>query len=152
MGLEEVKEILKEHVLDKNIYVFEESTATVSLAAKALGCDDDEIAKSMAFKLQDKTIMIITKGTARIDNRKFKDTFHCKAKMLSSQELIEDIGHPPGGVCPFAVKSEVDIYLDETLKSFDTVYPAAGTPNSAVKISVDKLKEITHGIWIDICK
>lgn len=152
MSYTEAKEFLRKYNLEENIITFQESTATVTLAAQAIGCSDDEIAKSMAFKTNNGNILILSKGTARIDNRKFKDYFKCKAKMLTSEELIEYIGHPPGGVCPFGVKNDVTIYLDASLSNFDIVYPAAGTANSAVKITVNELEKVTNSTWIDVCK
>lgn len=152
MSLESVKKQFKEQSLDLNIIELNDSTATVELAAKAIGVEPARIAKTMAFKLKDVDILIISKGDAKIDNRKYKDYFRTKAKMLNSQEVLEITGHPVGGVCPFGLKNPMGIYLDCSLKQFDYVYPAAGSPNSAVKINIDKLAEVTNGIWVDICK
>jgi prolyl-tRNA editing enzyme YbaK/EbsC (Cys-tRNA(Pro) deacylase) len=106
----------------------------------------------MAFGLKDNEILVVTKGDARIDNRKFKDCFHEKASMLHPEEVLKITGHPVGGGCPFGLKNPMDIYLDISMKEFEYVYPAAGSTNSAVKITPDKLQEVTGGIWVDVCK
>ena len=153
MSLESVKKFFSENgYTDLQILETELSSATVELAAKAHGVAPALIAKTMAFGLKDREILIVTKGDARIDNRKFKDHFHEKASMLSPEEVVEITGHPVGGVCPFGLKKPMDIYLDVSLKEFEYVYPAAGSTNSAVKITPDRLQEVTGGIWIDVCK
>ncbi|TCO74844.1 YbaK/EbsC family protein [Marinisporobacter balticus] len=152
MSIESVKRQFKEQNLDLVITELDESSATVALAANAIGVEPDRIAKTMAFRLADKDILVISKGTARIDNRKYKDYFKTKVKMLKAHEVLEITGHPVGGVCPFGLKNKLEIYLDKTLDSFDHVYPAGGSPNSAVKITVEKLEEVTNGTWIDVCK
>lgn len=153
MSVEKVRQffIEKGHS-ELQIIEHEASTATVELAAIANGVAPDLIAKTMAFGLKDREILIVTKGTAKIDNRKYKDCFHEKARMLSYEEVLEITGHPVGGVCPFALKNPLDIYLDISMKEFEYIYPAAGTTNSAVKITPDILQEITGGTWIDVCK
>lgn len=152
MSVESVKKQFEEEKLDLEVIEFGESTATVELAAAAIGVEPEQIAKTMAFKVKDENILIISKGDAKIDNRKYKDYFNAKAKMLKFDEVEEITGHPVGGVCPFGLKNSLNIYLDESLKKFDFVYPAAGSPNSAVKITIDKLSDITKGIWVDVCK
>lgn len=153
MSLESVRKFFNENgYSDLQIIETEMSTATVELAAKAHGVAPALIAKTMSFGLKDRAILIVTKGDARIDNRKFKDSFHEKAKMLSYDEVLEITGHPVGGVCPFGLKSPMDIYLDISMKEFEYVYPAAGTANSAVKITPDRLQEVTRGTWVDVCK
>ncbi len=152
MSVQSVKKQFTDEKLDLKIIEHNESTATVELAAKAIGVEPERIAKTMAFKLKDKYILILSQGDAKVDNRKFKDFFSTKAKMLNTEEVLEITGHPVGGVCPFGLKNPMDIYLDVTLKKFDFVYPAAGSPNSAIKLSVEQLEEITKGIWIDVCK
>ena len=153
MSLESVKKYFQDNkLLDLHILETDESTATVELAAKAHGVEPALIAKTMAFGLKDREIIIVTKGDARIDNRKFKDCFHEKASMLNYEEVIEITGHPVGGVCPFGLKNPLDIYLDISMKEFEYVYPAAGSTNSAVKITPDRLHEVTGGTWIDVCK
>jgi prolyl-tRNA editing enzyme YbaK/EbsC (Cys-tRNA(Pro) deacylase) len=106
----------------------------------------------MSFRLKDRAILIVTKGDARIDNRKFKDCFNEKATMLNYDEVLTTTGHPVGGVCPFGLKNPMDIYLDVSMKEFEYVYPAAGTANSAVKITPTRLQEVTDGAWVDVCK
>lgn len=153
MSLESVKKYFEDNKLtDLHIIETDESTATVELAAKAHGVAPALIAKTMAFGLKDRQILIVTKGDARIDNRKFKDCFHEKASMLNSEDVLNITGHPVGGVCPFGLKNPIDIYLDISLKEFEYVYPAAGSTNSAVKIAPDRLQEVTGGTWIDVCK
>lgn len=153
MSVESVRKFFIENgYTDLKILETEQSSATVELAAKAHGVEPALIAKTMAFGLKDKEIIIVTKGDARIDNRKFKDYFHEKASMLSYDKVLEITGHPVGGVCPFGLKNSMDIYLDVSMKEFEYVYPAAGSANSAVKISPDRLQEVTGGTWVDVCK
>lgn len=143
----------KEKGFDLQAQFTGEDTATVAKAAAVLGVEEGRIAKSLAFVLKDGSAMVlVVEGTARIDNRKFKDTFHCKASMLSHDDMLTVTGHPVGGVCPFALPAGVKVYLDESLKKFDIVYPAAGTPDSAVKVQVDRFAEYTGGEWVDVCK
>jgi prolyl-tRNA editing enzyme YbaK/EbsC (Cys-tRNA(Pro) deacylase) len=152
MSLKSVKNQFKEENLNLEIIEFKQSTATVQLAAEALGVEPDRIAKTMAFKLKETNILIVSKGRARVDNRKFKDKFSEKPKMMNHEEVVELTGHPVGGVCPFGLAESLDIYLDNSLKEFDFVYPAAGTANTAIKISVIELEKITKGCWVDVCK
>lgn len=153
MSVESVRKFFIENgYTDLKILETEQSSATVELAAKAHGVEPALIAKTMAFGLKDREIIIVTKGDARIDNRKFKDYFHEKASMLSYDKVLEITGHPVGGVCPFGLKNSMDIYLDVSMKEFEYVYPAAGSANSAVKISPDRLQEVTGGTWVDVCK
>lgn len=152
MGCAEVERFLKDKQLDYPIIRLEESSATVDLAAAALGVQPAMIAKTLAFVLPEQNIVIVTCGTARIDNRKFKDCFHTKAKMTGYEETLAITGHPVGGVCPFGLPEGVAIYLDESLKAFEYVYPAAGDGNSALKIAPAALGEVTGGIWVDITK
>lgn len=152
MSLESVKQYFKDNNLSLEIIEMGQSTTTVELAANALGVEPALIAKTMAFKLKDRNILILTEGDARIDNRKFKDYFHTKAKMLSADEVLEFTGHPVGGVCPFGLKTQMDTYLDESLKKFEYVYPAAGSRSSAVKITPEELSKVTSGTWVDVCK
>lgn len=130
-----------------------EDTATVAKAAAVLGVEEARIAKSLAFRLKDGSCMVlVVEGTARIDNRKFKDTFHCKASMLSHEDTFAVTGFPVGGVCPFGLPEGVRVCLDASLKKFDIVYPAAGTPDSAVTVDVARFAEYTGGEWVDVCK
>ena len=132
---------------------FSVSSATVELAAQALGCQGCRIAKTLSFMVDEKAILIVTAGDGRIDNPKFKATFHTKAKMLSHDQAAELIGHAVGGVCPFAVNEGVAVYLDESLKRFDTVYPACGSSNSAIELTIPELEEHSgFTAWVDVCK
>lgn len=153
MSLVKAKEYLKKFHLDGNVIEFHESTATVREAAEALGCKDAEIAKTMAFLVDDSPILIVASGDKKIDNHKFKETFHTKAKMIPSEELETLVGHTAGGVCPFGINSNVKVYLDVSLKEFDTVYPACGTSNSAVKLTIPELEEASNYVeYVDVCK
>jgi len=152
MSLESVKDFLEENDLNFEIFEMEESTATVELAAKAHGVAPELIAKTIAVKLKDRSILIVTKGDARIDNRKYKDAFKTKCKMLKYDEVLDITGHPVGGVCPFGLKNNLDVYLDVSIKDFEYVYPAAGSVNSSIKIKPSELEKITKSIWVDICK
>lgn len=131
----------------------EESTATVAMAAEALGVEPGMIAKTMSFLQGENAVLILTEGTARVDNRKYKDTFHVKAKMIPFDQVEEVIGHAPGGVCPFGINDDIEVYLDESLKKFDTVYPAAGNDHSAVKLTIPELEQVADANgWVDVCK
>lgn len=131
----------------------EVSTATVEMAAEALGVEPGMIAKTMSFLQGEQAVLILTEGTAKIDNRKYKDTFHVKAKMIPFDEVEERIGHAPGGVCPFGVREGIQVYLDESLRRFDTVYPAAGDDHSAVKLIIAELEDVADAAgWVDVCK
>ena len=152
MTIESVKKYIEEEGVDLQVIEMNESTATVELAANALGVEPARIAKTMALRLKDRDILVMAKGDVKIDNRKFKDVFSEKAKFIGAEDLMEATGHPVGGVCPFGLNKELDIYLDESLKCFDYVYPAAGGPNTCLKIDVDYLGEVTQGKWVDICK
>ncbi len=153
MGLSEVKSFFQERNIKNEIILLDANTATVELAAAALGKEPGEIAKTLAFELKDgSAIVIVVMGTARVDNRKYKDVFGCKASMLSLENTPEKIGHPVGGVCPFGLKEGIRIYLDESLKKYEVVYPAAGTPNSAVPFTISELEAATGGTWINVCK
>ncbi|MDO5441074.1 MAG: YbaK/EbsC family protein [Bacillota bacterium] len=153
MGLKEVQDYFQSRGIQNEIILLNESSATVELAAKALNREPGEIAKTMALQLKDGTnIVIVIMGTARIDNRKYKDCFGCKAKMLSFDDTLAITGHPVGGVCPFGLPEGIKVYLDKSLKKYETVFPAAGTPNSAVGFSIADLEAAIDGTWIDVCK
>ena len=153
MALEQAKKYLTEKGYADRIIELEESSATVQLAAEALGVEPGMIAKTMSFLQGEQPVLILTEVTARIDNRKYKDTFHIKAKMIPFEEVEEIIGHAPGGVCPFGVKEGIKVYLDESLKRFDTVYPAAGNDHSAVRLTIEDLENAVDSEgWIDVCK
>ena len=122
-------------------------------AAEALGVEPGMIAKTLSFLQEEKPVLILTEGTAKIDNRKYKDTFHIKAKMIPFEEVETQVGHAPGGVCPFGINENVIVYLDESLRQFENVYPAAGDDHSAVKLTVDELEKIAGATgWVDVCK
>ena len=153
MSLERAKAYLAEKGYADHIIELEDSSATVQLAAQALGVEPGMIAKTMSFLIGEEAILILTEGTAKVDNRKYKDTFHMKAKMIPFEEVENWIGHAPGGVCPFGIKGGIKVYLDESLKQFDTVYPAAGNDHSAVKLTIAELEEVAGAAgWVDVCK
>ncbi|MGM0397046.1 MAG: YbaK/EbsC family protein [Bacillota bacterium] len=152
MTLESVRKHIDEASLGIEIYEMQDSTATVELAAEALGVEPGRIAKSMAIRLKGRDIIILAKGDVRLDNRKFKDTFNEKAKFIKGEDIFDATGHPVGGVCPFGLSRPIDIYLDESLRIYDYVYPAAGSPNACMKIDVDYLKDVVEGEWVDVCK
>lgn len=152
MTVESVRKQIEEEKLDIEVVELETSTATVELAAKSLGVEEARIAKTMALRLKDRDILIVAKGDVRIDNRKYKDYFKEKARFIKAEDIEEATGHPVGGVCPFGLSKPLDIYLDQSLKVFDHVYPAGGDTNTCIKIDVDYLGEVTKGIWIDVCK
>lgn len=153
MSLERAKAYLAEKGYADHIIELEDSSATVQLAAQALGVEPGMIAKTMSFLIGEEAILILTEGTAKVDNRKYKDTFHMKAKMIPFEEVENWIGHAPGGVCPFGIKEGIKVYLDESLRKFDTVYPAAGNNHSAVKLTIAELEEVAGAAgWVDVCK
>lgn len=139
--------------MEDKIMEFDTSSATVELAAEAVGCEPARIAKTLSFRVGDVPILIVAAGDAKIDNPKYKAQFHTKAKMLTREEVEEKIGHAVGGVCPFAVYEGVEVYLDESLKRFETVYPAAGSSNSAIQMTMEELEKYSRSrCWIDVCK
>ena len=153
MSLEKAKKYLEEKGYADHVIELEESSATVQLAAEALSVEPGMIAKTMSFLTEDGPILILTEGTAKIANRKYKDYFHEKAKMIPFDEVEDYIGHAPGGVCPFGIKDGVKVYLDESSKKYDTVHPAAGDNHSAVKLTIEELEEVAGACgWIDVCK
>ena len=153
MSIEKVKAYFKTEGIDERIQEFEISSATVSLAAKALHCEESHIAKTLSFHIGEKVILIVAAGDAKIDNAKYKAQFGTKAKMLSFDEAEPLIGHAVGGICPFAVNEDVEVYLDISLKRFHTVFPACGSSNSAIELSIEELEEYSNFIkWIDVCK
>lgn len=153
MSIEKAKEYLKKYNLDNKIMEFDVSSATVQEAALALNCEPREIAKTLSFVIGDNPILIVVSGDSKIDNSKYKSYFHVKAKMIAFDEVEKMIGHAVGGVCPFGVNSNVTIYLDESLKKIGTIYPACGSYNSAIKLTVEELEKITeYKEWIDVCK
>ena len=153
MSIEKVRAYLKNMNCPKEVIEFEQSSATVELAAQAAGVIPARITKTLCLMSKEGPIVICVAGDTKIDNRKFKDTFGFKAKMLSAGDELELVGHPVGGVCPFALKSGVKVYLDVSLQRFDTVFPAAGSSSSAVELSCDELFECSGAEkWIDVCK
>lgn len=153
MSIEKVKEYFEQFGIADKIQEFSVSSATVELAAQALGCEPERIAKSMSFSVDGKPILIICAGDSKIANAKYKAKFGTKAKMLSFDEVEEKIGHAVGGVCPFAINNSVDVFLDESLKGFDFVYPAAGSSNSAIRLTIAELEKYSNfKEWVDVCK
>jgi prolyl-tRNA editing enzyme YbaK/EbsC (Cys-tRNA(Pro) deacylase) len=152
MSLQSVQEFFKAKQLDIPIIELSVSTATVALAAQAHGVEPGRIAKTLSFRLNDgRVVLVVARGDARIDNKKFKDAFG-KGKMLGLGEVSEITGHPVGGVCPFGLANPLSIYVDVSLKIYDIVIPAAGSVNSAVRISPEKMADITQALWVDVCQ
>lgn len=153
MSKEVVKEYFMRYEIEERILEFNESSATVELAANAIGCKPEHIAKTLSFKVNDKAILIVVAGDAKIDNSKYKAQFNTKAKMLTPEEVEEKIGHKIGGVCPFGIKEGVEVYLDLSLKRFKFIYPAAGSSNTAIKLSIEELEKYSnYKKWIDVSK
>lgn len=153
MAIEKVKEYFRQWNMEDKIVEFDVSSATVELASMAIGCEPKRIAKTLAFKVDEKPVLIVAAGDAKVDNPKYKAQFSTKAKMLTPQELIELVGHAVGGVCPFAIKEGVTVYLDESLKRFETVFPACGSSNSVIELTIEELEKYSNfSSWIDICK
>lgn len=153
MSIEKGRAYFRQFGMEDRVREFDVSSATVELAALALGVDGARIAKTLSFKKDDRCILILAAGDARIDNHKFKDKFHMKAKMLAPEEVLSIVGHPVGGVCPFGINDGIDVYLDESLKRFETVFPAVGSANSAIELDLDELYKYSNAIeWIDVCK
>ena len=153
MSIEAVRSYLKRWNADERIVEFPVSSATVELAAQAAGCEPARIAKTLSFLVNDHAILIVTAGDMKIDNAKYKANFHTKAKMLSPEQVVEMVGHAVGGVCPFGIKDGVEVYLDMSLKRFRTVFPAAGSSNSAIEVTMEELEKYSGSRnWIDACK
>ena len=154
MSIEKGRAYFRSLGIEDKVMEFDVSSATVELAAQALGVEGARIAKTLSFKTQDEGCMLIlAAGDARIDNRKFKDYFHMKAKMPTPEEVLSIVGHPVGGVCPFGINEGIPVYLDESLKRFVTVFPAVGSGNSAIELNLDELYEYSKALeWIDVCK
>lgn len=153
MSLAAVRSYFGRFNMEDKILELEQSSATVELAAAAIGCEPARIAKTMSFLVEEEPVLIVVAGDAKVDNRLFKEQFHTKARMIPFEEVEAYIGHAPGGVCPFAVKDDVTVYLDVSLKRFETVYPAAGSGNSAIELDMRQLEKyaLSKG-WIDVCK
>ena len=153
MSIEKARECLRRFGAEERILEFDVSSATVDLAAAALGVDGARIAKTLSFKKDDGCFLVVAAGDARIDNRKFKDTFSCKAKMLTPEEAESMIGHSVGGVCPFGRNEGVPVWLDASLRRFDKVYPAGGSSSSAIELSLDELYAFSEASgWVDVCR
>ncbi|MGE4484813.1 MAG: YbaK/EbsC family protein [Oscillospiraceae bacterium] len=153
MSIEKVREFFRGRGMEERILEFPVSSATVELAALAVGVKPARIAKTLSFKIDEKCILIVTAGDVKVDNSKYKARFHTKARMLTPEEAVGMVGHAVGGVCPFAVKEGVETYLDESLKRFDTVFPACGSANSAIELTCEELFKDSDAVaWIDVCK
>ncbi len=153
MSIERARAYLRKFGLENQILEFPVSSATVELAAVAVGCEPARIAKTLSFLVEDKAILIVTAGDAKIDNSRYKAQFHAKAKMLTPEQVTELIGHAVGGVCPFGVNEGVRVFLDESLKRFETVYPACGSSNSAICMTIADLENYSgYEAWVDVCK
>ena len=153
MALEKVKAYFRTQGMEERVIEFQESSATVELAAAALCCAPERIAKSLSFYGEESAILIVVAGDAKVDNQKFKEQFNLKAKMLKAEDVEPLIGHGIGGVCPFGVNEKVQVYLDISLKRFDMVYPAAGSSNSAIALDLEALEVHSKALsWVDVCK
>ncbi len=153
MSVDKVREYLKQFGAQDRIVETDLSSATVELAAKALGCESERIAKTLSFKTPEGVILVVAAGDAKVDNKKYKAKFGCKAAMLKADEVEECVGYAVGGVCPFGVKEGVKVYLDESLKRFETVFPAAGSSNSAIELTLPELEKFSGAEeWVDVCK
>ena len=153
MALERVQEYFKKFDLDKRIQVFDVSSATVKEAAIALNTKEERIAKTLGFLVNEQPILIVVAGNMKIDNHKYKEYFHTKAKMIPFDDVEKIIGHEVGGVCPFGINPGIDVYLDVSLKNYETVYPACGSHNSAIELSISELEKTSnYKEWIDVCK
>ncbi len=153
MSIEKVREYFRGYGIEDRVLEFDVSSATVELAAQAVGTEPARIAKTMSFMVGDQPILILLAGDVKIDNPKYKAQFHTKAKMISFEDVEKVIGHGVGGVCPFAIIDGIDVYLDESLKRFETVFPAAGSSNSAIELTIPELEKYSnYKIWVDIAK
>ena len=153
MSIERVRNYLQKWNMQDRIQEFDVSSATVELAAQALNVEGARIAKTLSYLVDGAAILVVAAGDIRVDNRKFKDAFHTKAKMLTADQAAEMIGHAVGGVCPFGVNEGVKVYLDKSLQRFETVYPAAGSSNSAIELTIPELEELSgYTAWVDVAK
>ena len=152
MSIERVRAFMRERNMEDRILEFDVSSATVALAAEAVGCAPERIAKTLSFLVDGGAVLVVAAGDARVDNPKFKAQFHTKAKMLTPEEVVNLVGHAVGGVCPFAVNEGVKVYLDESLRRFETVFPACGSSNSAIELTLSELEQLSGGERIDVCK
>lgn len=153
MAIEAVKTYFRQYGMEDKIREFDVSSATVELAAAALQCEPQRIAKTLSFLVADHPVLVVAAGDAKVDNHKFKEQFATKAKMLSPDQVEAMVGHAVGGVCPFAVKEDVTVYLDVSLQRFETVFPACGSANSAIELTIPELEKYSgYQGWIDVCK
>lgn len=153
MSIERVRAYFAQHDMAERVLEFEVSSATVELAAAALGCEGCRIAKSLSFLVGEEAILIVAAGDAKVDNGRYKARFGTKAKMLTPEQAVEMLGHAVGGVCPFALNEGVTVYLDESLKRFETVFPACGSSNSAIELTIPELEQYSGYVaWVDVCK
>lgn len=153
MAVDKVKEYFRQFGMEDKVLEFPASSATVELAAQALNTEPERIAKTLSFHLESGVILIVTAGDAKIDNKKYKERFGAKAKMLDPSQVEALVGHGVGGVCPFAVNKGIEVYLDESLKRFETVFPACGSGNSAIELTMDELEKYSgYRQWVDVCK
>ena len=153
MAIEAVKSYFRQYGMEEKIREFDVSSATVELAAAALQCEPQRIAKTLSFLVAEQAVLVVAAGDAKVDNHKYKERFGMKAKMLSFEEVEQMTGHAVGGVCPFAVKEGASVYLDVSLKRFETVYPACGSANSAIELTIPELEKYSgYEEWVDVCK
>ena len=153
MSIERVRAYFAQYGMEDRVREFDVSTATVELAAQTVGVEPARIAKSLSFKLDDRTILVVVAGDMKVDNSKYKATFGGKAKMLTAEEAVERIGHAVGGVCPFAVNEGVEVYLDESMRRFETMFPAAGSASSCIELTLPELERYSCSkSWVDVCK
>jgi len=153
MSIDKARAYLAQFGMDGRVIEFETSSATVEVAAQAAGTEPARIAKTLSFMIDGAPALVVCAGDTRIDNRRFKDTFHTKPRMIAREQVEELVGHGVGGVCPFGVNESVRVYLDESLRRFETVFPAAGSSNSAIELTCDELEQVARPVaWVDICK
>jgi len=153
VAIEKVRKYFEQYGIEDKILEFDTSSATVELAAMAVGCESKRIAKTMSFLVENNPILIVLAGDAKVSNPKYKETFQTKAKMIPPDQVEDMIGHNIGGVCPFAIREGVVVYLDVSLKRFDTVFPAAGSENSAIELSLEELMRYSNAVdWVDVSK
>ncbi len=153
MAIEKVRAYFKQYNMDNEILEFDTSSATVELAAQALHCEPAHIAKTLSFRQDDGCLIVVMAGDAKIDNKKFKQKFGIKARMLSAEEVDTMVGHAIGGVCPFAINPDIPVYLDISLRRFTTVFPACGSGNSAIELTCNQLEKFANALeWADVCK
>jgi prolyl-tRNA editing enzyme YbaK/EbsC (Cys-tRNA(Pro) deacylase) len=153
MAIQKVREYFRQWGMEQRITEFSVSSATVELAAQAVGCEPKRIAKTLSFMIDGKPVLVVAAGDVKIDNSKYKAQFSAKAKMLAAEEVVELVGHAVGGVCPFGINEGVIVYLDESLKRFTTVFPACGSSNSAIELTIEELERYSNcSCWVDVCK